>query len=345
MPKYFLIMVILPSLFFGLCCKDNGVAPIEELIPGRRDYVWTVDTLRVPAGDMFYPSRIWGGADNDMWIAGSGSPSYNLLWHFDGTSWKRDSMSRPINPSSLWGFSGNDIWLGNSGNVFWRYDGLQWYKFSDVTPPTGFQYTSINGIWGKHSNDVWGVGGADQLNGGTEYRGIIMRFNGVQWQYMSIPIIRIGFADIRQQNSSGLYFLYGWRFEQTGDTSKVYLYDGKNSLREIYSNVYSMKVEEIAGEVYFVSQNKIYKYIRNAFVLWKDFSNENYLGWMVGRSEMDFFGMGKNGDIVHYNGTDIITLFPNTVSVFNLFVVDGSVFVVCVDLENNVNFIIHGKLK
>jgi hypothetical protein len=60
---------------------------------------------------------------------------------------------------------------------------------------------------------------------------------------------------------------------------------------------------------------------------------------------MDFFGMGKNGDIVHYNGTDIITLFPNTVSVFNLFVVDGSVFVVCVDLENNVNFIIHGKLK
>jgi hypothetical protein len=344
MTKYLLLVIAIAGLFFGLCCKDNVITP-QELKPGRRDYDWTVDTLKVPAGDFFYPSRIWGSASNNVWIACSGSPTTRLLWHFDGVSWKRDSAQKIITPSALWGVAGNDIWLGNSNNTFWRYNGVQWYKFSDVVPPAGFDRVAIEGIWGRQSNDVWGVGFADQIGGGNEYKGVIMHFDGFQWQFKTISTIRVGFSNIRRQNSTGYYFLYGWRDEQTGDTCKVYIYYGKNSLREIYSNQYLMKVEEIGGEVYFVSQQKIYKYINNSLMLWKDFSNENYLGWMVGRNEMDFFGMGKNGDIVHYNGIDLVTLFPNKLSVFNIFVVNDSVFILCVDLENNLNLIIHGKLK
>ena len=137
---------VIGSVAINMSCHDLGTAP-EELKPGRRDYIWTVDTLKSPDG-YFYPSRIWGSASNDVWLACTGSPSTNLLWHFDGTRWSRDSTPRLINPSALWGFSGSDVWLGNSGNVFWRYNGLEWYKFSDVTPPSGFDRTTIEGIWG-----------------------------------------------------------------------------------------------------------------------------------------------------------------------------------------------------
>jgi hypothetical protein len=124
------------------------------------------------------------------------------------------------------------------------------------------------------------------------------------------------------------------------------VYDGTNRIREIFSSADSlMKVEEIAGEVYFLCQQKIYKSNNGSFVLWKDFSGDNYYGWLKGRSEIDFFGMGRHNEIVHYNGTNMVTVFPNTLDIFNMFVVGDSIFILCLDLEHNINTIVHGKLK
>lgn len=336
------VVAIMTSILLGTECKDNGVVP-DYLKPGRRDYVWTVDTLVIPSSDYFYPTRIWGSSSHDVWIAGFGSPP--LLWHFDGSSWSRITPGG-INPSALWGFSYKDIWLGNVGNVFWRYDGVRWYKFSDIVPPTGFNQTVIEGIWGTWPRDVWGVGFADSpVGGGDAYKGIIMKFDGTKWERKPIPDTRVSFADIRLQSSSGYFFIFGTRFERTGDTSKVYRYDGQSNLEEIYSDPYSMNVESMRGEVYFVSRSRIFKFDDNKLTLWKDFSSSNYLGWLKGRSELDFFGIGMNGDIVHYNGTDLATVFPGVPRVFNMFVVDESVFVLCVDLDNDINTVVHGKLR
>jgi hypothetical protein len=342
MTKYLLLVIAIACLFFGLCCKDNGVTP-EDLKPGRRDYVWTVDTLRVPAGDMFTPNRIWGSAPNDIWLTGSGSPSTSLLWHFDGASWKRDSVQKIISPSALWGFASNNIWLGNSNNSFWRYNGIQWNKYSDVTPPSGFDRVAIEDIWGKQSNDGWGVGFADQYNGGTEYKGIIMHFDGSQWDFVQIPTLRISFAWVRRQQSSGLLFLQARRFEQTGDTAKLFVYDGKN-LQQIYSSPNDAVLQEVRGEVYLIINQKIYKYINGTLQVWKDFSGTNYIGGMLGRSEIDFLGLRSGGGILHYNGTDMQVLYETTLGVWSWFIFEKDVFIVFYDLENNLNIIVHGKL-
>jgi hypothetical protein len=344
MGKCFFMIVIVASSVLDLNC-NSATAPNQSLTPGRRDYVWTVDTLPIPPGDIFYPTRVWGSSANDVWLVGTGSPSYNLIWHFNGSSWKKDSASRQINPYALWGFASNNVWLGNLGNSIWRYDGNQWYKYSDIIPPNGFYVVDINGIWGIDPFDVWAVGAAQQTNGGTEYEGILMHFIGGSWEDINIPSLRIGFTDLRQEQSTGIYFLYGWRFEPTGDTCKVYSYDGKDSVKEIYSSANLMTISEIQGEVYFVAKKRIYKYVNSELLEWKDFNGANYLGWMVGRTEWDFFGVGRNnGDIVHYNGSDLATLYHNSTAVWDVFLVDNAVFYVCEDVASGVCSIIHGIL-
>lgn len=344
--KHFKIVIIgIMLISLQVCCKkDNPIIPDEPLKPGRRDYIWTVDTIRIPIGDLFYPWRIWGSAPNDVWLVGSGSPSTNLLWHFDGVGWKKDSAQKIITPSALWGTASNNIWLGNSNNTFWKYNGAQWYKFSDVTPPSGFDRVAVEDIWGIQANDLWGVGGADQYNGGTEYKGIIMHFDGGQWQFKTIPTTRVGFTGIRQELSTGFYFLDGYRYEPTGDTSKVFIYDGNGTLRQIYSNPYYMGIAEICGKIYFLSKQKIYRYREGSLYLWKDFSSTEYFGRMVGRSELDFFGQGKGNNIVHYNGTDMVILYNNTTNIWLSLLVDDSVFFVCYDIDSEITSIIRGTL-
>ena len=347
MIKYILLITGLAIVFFELSCNSNPVAPDQ---PGRRDYVWTVDTLKITDG-YFYPSRMWGSSANDVWLAGTGSPSYNLLWHYDGTSWKKDSVSRPINPSALWGSSSNDVWLGSS-NSFWRFNGAQWYKFSDINPPAEYDITSIEDIWGKYSDDVWGVGFTDQING-TGYKGIIMHYTGSQWQAISIPDVQIHFISIRGSFFPELLFIEGWQPGQSSpDTFKLYLFSEGNGFKEIYSGIYQMSILQINNDCYFIQENKIYKYIDNSLVLWKDFQEGFSFGPTVGRSESDILGFTANSDysiwgVGHFNGTSVkvIYMLPDGFRPFGQTVLfNKDIFFSCYSYSTGVTIVIHGQL-
>ena len=60
-------------------CKNTAVSPPEDA-PGRRDYVWTVDTLNCPADPMF---RMWGSSPTDIWTTSYGNWDKSIS-HFDG---------------------------------------------------------------------------------------------------------------------------------------------------------------------------------------------------------------------------------------------------------------------
>jgi len=324
--------------------------PTEPVQPGRRDYVWTVDTLTVPYGDTFYPSRIWGSAADDVWLVGTGM-TMRLIWHFNGTEWQTDSTFRSIHPSSLWGFSSDDIWLGNLGNVFWHYNGYAWSKYSEVTPPEGYDITSIEGLWGSNPASVWGVGFATNLTT-TNSRGIIMHFDGLQWNFKPIPSLPVAFIKIRKQRSSQQLFVQGQRTAHVPrDTFKIYTYDGSESLHEIYSSTKVMTLAQINGEVYFISQRKIYTYHHNEFILWKDFSTTNFIAGIFGRSEKDFFGYTTNSDysiygIGHYNGMDFQEIYtlPRWLRISGMVIFERDIFFQCYSLKSNMNIVVHGKL-
>ena len=82
MTKYIVIIISTLILFINWDCKKNPVGP-ENIQPGRRDYTWTVDTLTVPNGDLFYLFSLWGSSPTDIWAVGSGRTTLVTLWHYD----------------------------------------------------------------------------------------------------------------------------------------------------------------------------------------------------------------------------------------------------------------------
>ena len=76
-------IILTTLLLFNTC---NTTEPTDELKPGRRDYSWTVDTLKVPEGRSI-PYSMWGANENDVWAVGLSYLNAYCIWHFDGNSW------------------------------------------------------------------------------------------------------------------------------------------------------------------------------------------------------------------------------------------------------------------
>ena len=89
MKKIFILslLIILP-----LSCS-NPTDPYDNLQPGRRDYVWTVDTLSAQ-NNTYY--RMWASSPTDVWCTSPGDWDKSIA-HFDGESW------------ALYGVSGMDV--------------------------------------------------------------------------------------------------------------------------------------------------------------------------------------------------------------------------------------------
>src|SRR5574338_1489724 len=107
------------SLPFLTQLSCNTTEPIDELKPGRRDYTWTVDTLKPPESHQyvpFYTTSIWGSTPNDMWVTCAGASPLILLWRYDGFRWSLYPQQLGRDLRSIYGFASNDIWIGDQEN-------------------------------------------------------------------------------------------------------------------------------------------------------------------------------------------------------------------------------------
>jgi len=328
---------VLTTLLTFICFYECNTTepPIDNIEPGRRDYEWTVDTLNAPAGNIFYLWQIWGHDTTNIWIAGQGDTPYNL-WLYDGISWKPCSQNIDGNFGSIFGFSRSDIWLCGIDKIY-RYNGSTWTGINNFPYPNVYS-TSLEDIRGINNKDIYVVGGATKDFTGENYLGVIFHFDGSVWTHLNISEERIGFNLVRQVRDESDIYLSGARFETVGDTNKIFMFNGK-ILKQIWSGIEIATVNELAGKVYLVIGNKIYKYKSYRLEVWKDFSGTNYLGRVWGRSEKDFFGVASDG-LAHYNGTDLVTIYPTNFFINDLFVMEKDIYMLC---ENRI--IIHGKLK
>ena len=334
MKQYMLYIFYAAVLFTNADCKHNPTGP-GDATPGRRDYTWTVDTLTVPNNDLFYLFSLWGSSPTDIWAVGSGSSSLVTLWHYDGTGWSRNTSSLSSNLMSVYGFAQNDVWATSSPGGIYHYNGQQWslaYANSISGTHPGF-----DNIWGDAANNIYAVGAIDTISGG--YKGEIAHYDGSAWSLVSIADYRVSFNGIKRGvKESEKYYLMGTRFETIGDTSKLFELDG-NDLKGIYTGQDVATVNEVSGKTYFCIKKKIFKYQDNQFTIWKDFSSTAHVGRMWGRSEIDFFTVGSNG-LTHYNGTDLVTLYPTDLFINDVFVLANDIYILC-----NNRIIVHGTLK
>jgi hypothetical protein len=324
-------------LIISISC--DSTEPTDELKPGRRDYTWTVDTLKPPEGRSL-PSKMWGANANDVWTVGLSYLNAYCIWHFDGNSWNNYTPDKYIDPTCIWGTSNNNIWIGSSDGAFWRYDGVKWNRFSETVIPN-YQQFVIQSICGNSPSNIYVVGFADSI-AGNFYKAAIMHFNGSKWELVNIPTIKESFKRIIYDNISNTFLICSWVFNQPDEY--IYNFDG-NSLKKIYSSKEHLTLTNIGNKIFLSENKKLLEYKNESFGLFLDFTSTDYVGNAYGRTEMDFFTINWNG-IGHYNGTDLVTIYPkwnNDWGPGGGIVFEKDVFFIWDDSYNT--FIVHGKLN
>ena len=333
-----------------ISCNRNPLeAPVvPEAQPGRRDYVWTEDTLKVPKGEIAQLGSIWGSNSSDIWAVGGASLSQLGIWHYDGKTWKNfiDNPTHTFNQTSLLGIASDDIWLGNGDGIIWHYDGKVWNNYTRLQV-NRYQNFCIQRLWGISANEVYAVGAAYNSYFNEDQLGGIFRYDGTQWRKIELPKLYLNFFQLRKAKNGDFIIP---AFKGSIDSTKLIVWNGKE-FRVLFADIgfASFNVFNIGGTTLFNIGKIIYKYGDDGtYNIWKDFSGTDYYDKILcSRSEKDFFvGSWALQGINHYNGTDLKLIYsaPNTRIMAGL-IFEKEVFFTLLDLKTNNTRVLHGRLK
>lgn len=333
------ILILLPLCFTGLTCSDNGVVPIDNTPPGRRDYVWTIDTLRSPMNAL---QSIWGSSPSDVWVVGAGGETATRLFHFDGITWSNWPM--PCTGNTIFGFSANDVWLGGGDGQIWRFDGNGWSKHFTYSPNKA-QIVFVDAIWGTARNNVYAVGVIWEDTTNTSQRGFVLRFDGTNWKEVYRATFYSQFFRVLSEN--GLVYISDIKLGYTHpDTITFHMLAG-TTLQTIYSDAVPANLTNLSSKVYFVISRDILRYVRGEFVKLVSISDIEYDYQVCGRSEKDIFVLLR-GALAHYNGSDIqrLATFANksTTVMGSLVTFEQVGFFLVRDWSTGTNMVLRGSL-
>ncbi len=323
-------------------CK-NPTSPEEDIEPGRRDYVWTVDSLSVINHTTQFLCGLSGSSSSDLWMVAAAYDNNHKLWHYDGNEWNNYPMVHYISPTTIHALSTNEVWIATDNSEIWKYDGTGWYKFIKFTVK-GYNSILFEDIYGYEGN-LYAVGVAVKNDG--ELKGIIAHYNGEKWELLNIPVIKQYFTDVLFVDGGDI-LISGTDYTDYQTPEKLYiLRDGKLSLLMKGDDYYRLTI--LNNKIYINVDKKIYLYNNSELIGKLDLSNTQFVNGVFGRTIKDFFtaneGINKGIYLGHYNGTDLKNLYytdgPNLTDAQ---VFDKDVFVISYR-ENGKHYFIHGKLK
>ena len=333
MPSYTSLLLIISLLGCGLLGSDP-----KEPEPGRRDYIWEVDTLFSPPGGFVYD--IWGSSPNDVWaVLGTG---VNNLWHYDGNEWRVWPKRVAASFYSLYGLAQDDVWMGSSDGKIFHFDGEEWtlsYEFEK----TGLYTSSITEIWGESVSNVYAVGTfymAEQ----SIAQGFILHFDGEKWSEVLTTDFEI--QPVRMRGSKKNVFIVGYNYPDM-----FFFQLEKNALKKVYSTSTNdepgISLNRIGNTIYFVIGDGLLTLENKEFKEWLAISNSNFGYQIYGRNEADVF-LRMNDGLAHYNGEDIGYLFDLNSPLLSLsnnaMLFEKEVFFIVNDFDLGTNYVYHGTL-
>jgi hypothetical protein len=333
-----LLITLISILVFNTC--NNNPVSTDTLQPGRRDYVWSVDTIPVVYSVM---KDMWGSSPTDIWVCGDGFDRRQSLWHYDGKRLKPYN-EYILSATSIFGFSKNNIWMGTAIGQIWHYNGVSWQKDTTLEM-SGYNDIIIQDIKGTGPTDMYAIGMANSLD---DYRGIIAHYDGKIWKYLDIPYFRVNFGFMYYDNPSTSYLLYAANFDNVGTSERVYILKNK-VLKELWASDRALYPDKIADKVFLYGQKKIYSLNQSSFDLFLDLSNTNFLGRLMGRTTKDFFcntisTLNDSAGIGHWNGTNLVTIFPTDILAMRCLFFDTEVIFLAHSSDSDINALIKGKL-
>lgn len=343
--KGVLFLLLTGFMVFILSCKKNPVEP-ETPQPGRRDYIWTVDTLNMP---MNYIDAVWGASPNDVWAVGAGGTYQDRLLHYDGKTWTTYTKERIwCGGDALFGFSADDIWMGGGagwlehGAGIWHYDGTKWSQ-NYVYDLENSYLVKVQDLWGTSPKNLYASGVIVFKEGQSDvFHGFILHYDGKQWTEIVNARFTSQFLTIRE--AQNVVYL----FSSARPSYEFFEFNG-NELTKLYSGQDAYSLEIINDKAYFIIDNSIYTHANGELVKYLSFKDENFGHQIYGRNVKDIFLRMKDG-LAHYNGTDIQYLyqFPRNKNISimkNTVLMENDVFFPMINYDDSINMVLHGKLN
>jgi hypothetical protein len=266
------------------------------------------------------------------------------LWKYNGTDWNPHDFPG-LSATAIWIAPDHSVWFGTRQNKMILRESNQFTKTFQLELD-GYETICILGISGNDENDIFAVGVAVKpFAGDNEPRelGVIFHYDGSNWQYVELNLEKgIGFKKIVFQENIDKYFIGANSYDEDY-LDILYLFDGEN-ITQIMSTPLEIGLSQIQRQVYINSQRKVYKYLNDKIVLWKDFSDTEFQSSFVGRSESDFFNNSDRG-IGHFNGIDYQTVYETDLETYTNIIFENDIFITAQDYVNNKYIVIHGRLK
>ncbi len=325
----------------GFSCKNTTEPEVDSTPPGRRDYVWTVDTLDAPY-DTYY--RMWGSSPTDVWCVSSGYSEKSLA-HFDGESWTLYGAPGLFNINSIYGFSNDNIFAGADNGSIWKYDGNNWNLFARLTKD-GHSDIVFDNIWGESPSNLFAFGAYPDSNG-LFNKSVIANYKNNSWIMLNTNGIKGVVEHLYKNKIDGKIYLQVIKISNTYDTTFIYEYNNEKYTR-LYSSVwgkYWANISLINDEVYFVLRSEIARRVNNEFKAVVQLDNTNFYNRIWGRSSKDIFIEMTDG-LGHFDGSNVEYLFsfnkPRT-HIYGAALFENEVFFLV--SEPGLNLIYRGKLE
>ena len=342
-----LLIKLLALVFTALgILSCDSTESVDELKPGRRDYVWTIDTIDHQSAELI---RMWGSSPTDVWATSDGDHDKSIA-HFLGQQWSFYGVTGLWSVHSIFGFAPNDVYIAGAGNEVWRYDGSNWTKFAEIIKD-GHTNLAFNDLWGKNPNDFYVFGGYPDSSGAFNNT-VIAHYNNNKWTVLESEGINGVGSNLYGSSKEDVvyvltYKLGGW---VTVDSSIIYEYLN-GVFNKIYSSVWTggkqADISLINDEVYFILGQRIAKRVNGQFQTVLQVDNLEFYQSIWGRNSKDIFLMMKDG-LVHYNGSDMVYMQrfnKRPTHILGAALFQKEVFFLVLEASTHLNFIYHGILN
>lgn len=346
-------------------CKEQPPEPKNnDIIPGKRDYVWTVDTLLYhPFGQTLLRS-LWGSSTTNVYAAGHDAHSgHATLWHFNGEKWSivnllpayGGQIEGPYDLQSIYGFDSSNIYAVGS-RIYQTFSDKPPYFIdsSFIIHFNGNEWREVNihrvnfvlrHVVGVSPNKIWC----------TSIGNALYYYDGVTWNIDTIPNVRHDSADVIIYNTiaesnDGTVILSTTVYNDKTGGFKYYLSKKEpeswvqiDSFISVDSPKWgtSRLWNDETGTIYSTGQ-VIYKYSSKQ---WIPLYRPQYTGiniWSNGSNNI--FVTSSFGDLYHFNGIDWAKIsIPSTMNMalVGIWGTNDEIFISAIDGTRT--YIFHGK--
>lgn len=312
--RFVFTSVMISAVLVMVTCKDDTPPENNNPKPGKRNYVWTVDTLAYPGSFQTTMRDIWASSPTNVYVVGHNDQNRGQMYHYNGVTWQPVRLAAsdggtivgPFDLSAIYGFSASDIYaVGQQirqnpnpppnfldSSLIIHFDGVQWRE--EHLPWRGRQLIGV-GPTGATSVGAGGVNGISYVREGGSWRAV--QSDTTFW-----------FADFAFDESGVFGTAY---FPRPGFSEQNFLlcWSGSSwviadsfSLGLVPPRFGVRAVQNIGGTLYSVGLG-VFRKDGTSWAKILDSSPEGMIGFHGTRRE-HLFAVGTSASIFHFNGTD-----------------------------------------